>query len=200
MKTIQIFDNIISKSEQDKFENHLYSLDFPWFYVRDIALKDNQTQKRPGFTHSFQKFGKVNSEGFDFIKKISQSVNKKLKNDLKEYHTRSFLQLPLNENYLFKNSKTKHLEDTPHLDLWIPHTVYLYYINDCDGDTIIYDYKSKHKDDIPNYEQIKVLKKVTPKKGRVVVFDGMYWHSSSQPTIGPRCIINFDMIDENNNI
>jgi hypothetical protein len=27
-----------------------------------------------------------------------------------------------------------------------------------------------------------------------VVFDGMTWHSSTQPTEGPRCIVNFDMV------
>ena len=35
------------------------------------------------------------------------------------------------------------MEDTLHLDLRIEHLVFLYYVNDCDGDTIIYDYKKK---------------------------------------------------------
>ena len=92
----------------------------------------------------------------------------------------------------YKNSK--HKEDTPHIDLHHPHTVFLYYINDADGDTVLYNYKSKNIKDIPNYEDIKIIKKVKPKQGRVLVFDGMTWHSSTQPTKGPRCIINFDMV------
>ena len=48
--------------------------------------------------------------------------------------------------------------------------------------------------DIPNYEDVKIMKKIRPKQGRVLVFDGMTWHSSTQPTKGPRCIINFDMV------
>lgn len=197
---IQVFDNIVNKKIQNNIEEHFYSTNFPWFFVNDIALEDNSNQRRPGFNHYFKIKGKVNSEGFDFVKQVSQKVNEKLKNNLLEYHVRSFLQLPLNKDFLSNNSKTPHLEDTPHLDLLIPHTVYLYYINDCDGDTIIYDYKSKHKDDIPVYEDLKILKRVTPKKGRVVVFDGMYWHSSSQPTLSHRGVINFDMINDDNNI
>ena len=56
------------------------------------------------------------------------------------------------------------------------------------------NYVSKNISDVPNYEDIKMVKKITPKQGRVVVFDGMTWHSSTQPTKGPRCIINFDMV------
>ena len=33
-----------------------------------------------------------------------------------------------------------------------------------------------------------------PKQGRVVCFDGFFWHTSQQPTIGPRCIINYNVI------
>ena len=111
---------------------------------------------------------------------------------LQMYQVRSFLQLPLNETLLFKDRK--HREDTPHIDIEQPHTVFLYYVNDADGDTVIYDYVSKNVKDVPNYEDIKMIKKITPKQGRVVVFDGMTWHSSTQPTQGPRCIVNFDMV------
>ncbi len=70
----------------------------------------------------------------------------------------------------------------------------MYYVNDADGDTVLYDYLSKNIKDIPNYEDIKIVNKMTPKQGSVIVFDGMTWHSSTQPTKGPRCIINFDMV------
>ena len=53
---------------------------------------------------------------------------------------------------------------------------------------------SKNIKDAPFYEDIKIAHRVTPKQGRVVVFDGMTWHSSTQPTEGPRCIVNFDMV------
>jgi hypothetical protein len=36
-------------------------------------------------------------------------------------------------------------------------------------------------------------KRVTPKRGRAVLFDGSRYHCSSQPTIGYRTIINFDL-------
>ena len=189
---IKILDNIIPKKQQEEIKNFMYGKTFPWYFVSDITHLDNQHQSRPGHFHLMVDKGKTNSDYISEIKKISDSVNKKIKKKLQMYQVRSFLQLPLNEKLLYSDSK--HREDTPHIDIEQPHTVFLYYVNDADGDTVIYDYVSKNVKDVPNYEDIKMVKKITPKQGRVVVFDGMTWHSSTQPTKGPRCIVNFDMV------
>ena len=107
---------------------------------------------------------------------------------------RSFLQLPLNKGYIGEGV------DTPPLDRTEPHLVFLYYVNDSDGDTIIYNYKSKSPTDIPFFEDVKEQKRVKPKQGRVVIFDGMYWHTAEQPTKDVRCIINFNIANGNNDI
>ena len=52
--------------------------------------------------------------------------------------------------------------------------------NDSDGDTVF-------------FEKEKVIKKVTPKKGRIVLFDGETLHSGGFPTDNPRCIVNFNI-------
>jgi hypothetical protein len=189
---VKVFDNIISKKQQEEIKNFIYGKNFPWYFTADISYDSNKHQARPGHFHNFVKEGKINSEYVSKIKQISDNVNKKIKKNLQMYKVRSFLQLPLNETLIYKNSK--HKEDTPHIDLHLPHTVFLYYINDADGDTVIYDYVSKNINDVPYYEDLSIIKKVTPKQGRVIVFDGMTWHSSTQPTKGPRCIINFDMV------
>jgi hypothetical protein len=31
---------------------------------------------------------------------------------------------------------------------------------------------------------------VTPKQGRVVIFDAYHWHAETQPGTGMRCVIN----------
>ena len=100
---------------------------------------------------------------------------------------RSFLQLPLNIDFAGTGV------DTPHLDRFEPHLVYLYYVCDSDGDTIIYDYKTEKEGDVPFFEDVKELKRITPKQGRVVVFDGMYWHTAEQPKKDVRCILNFNI-------
>ena len=189
---MRVFDNIVSKKESEKIKNTLFEKTFPWYFTNDISHVDNEYQRRPGHFHLFMDKGNSNSAAVEIVESISDKVNKKLKKNLSMYQVRSFLQLPLNEKLLFKDNRQK--EDTPHIDIDRPHTVFLYYVNDADGDTVIYDYVSKNIKDVPYYEDLSIIKKVTPKQGRVIVFDGMTWHSSTQPTKGPRCIINFDMV------
>ena len=186
---MKILDNILTKEEQEDFKNTLHGAKFNWFYIPDVTKLDNNQQQRPCLTHLYMNNGHINSVWYDYVKKISDNVNKKLKKKLRPVQVRSFLQLSLNKKFLGKEKI-----DTPHIDLDIPHTVYLYYVNDCDGDTVLYNYKSKDKKDIPIFEDIKELKRITPKQGRVVVFDGRYWHTAEQPTKGTRTIVNFDMV------
>ena len=94
---------------------------------------------------------------------------------------RSFLQFPL------KNIDTS-VEDTPHIDLdeGEEHIVVLYYVIDSDGDTIIYNERTES----PSYTE---KQRVSPKQGRVVIFEGGQYHTAQQPTKGTRCIVNYNI-------
>ena len=88
-----------------------------------------------------------------------------------------------------------------HVNQKFPHLVLLYYVNDSDGDTIFFD---KSIDDVEindilmdNPEtkyNFDIIDKVSPKKGRILFFDGKRYHASSSPTKGIRCIITLDLI------
>jgi hypothetical protein len=80
------------------------------------------------------------------------------------------------------NTKLDHW--SPHNDLPFEHTVVIYYINDSDGDTVFFD---RHG---------KITDKVTPKRGRVCVFDGSILHGAGIPKTGPRLIANFDILNK----
>ena len=40
-----------------------------------------------------------------------------------------------------------------------------------------------------------IKKKVSPKQGRVVLFDGRHWHTAQQPNHNLRCIVNYNLRD-----
>lgn len=91
--------------------------------------------------------------------------------------------------------------DIIHINREIPHLVMLYYVNDCDGDTILYD---KSVEDIPkkfliypsSVECPNIIHRITPKRGRILFFDGRTYHAPSTPTTGIRCIITLDLFGE----
>lgn len=68
----------------------------------------------------------------------------------------------------------------PHTDRSEEHLGLIYYVNDSDGDTIF-------------FEGDKELQRVTPKKGRIVLFDGSTLHAGGFPTDNPRCIVNYNL-------
>lgn len=69
--------------------------------------------------------------------------------------------------------------NNPHVDFPFPHMVGLYYVNDSDGDTIIWDGDKKES--------------ITPKRGRFAVFDGKYYHASACPRNNPtRIVLTFN--------
>ena len=48
----------------------------------------------------------------------------------------------------------------------------------------------------PALSHYYVLKKITPKQGRLVIFDGDIEHTAKQPQDDVRCVINFDIQEQ----
>lgn len=95
---------------------------------------------------------------------------------------------------LIKNTSKN---DTIHVNRDIPHLVMIYYVNESDGDTILYDKTLK---DIPfevecpeDYCELNITHRISPKKGRILFFDGSVYHAPSAPTKSTRCIITLDL-------
>ena len=193
---IYVFDDIINLDLQEEIKNVLVSdyvycnQPFPWYYLDDITVTydDPNSQRRPGFTHEYVKYeGKEKSTGKQLSRFHNLLLpilkNACLKMEIKDINVllgRSFLQLPLN----LKNRDV----DTPHRDIYDRDDffVVLYYVCDSDGDTIIYN-ETKESD------QYTIKQRVTPKKGRVVIFDGILMHTAEQPLNKTRCIVNYNL-------
>ena len=81
---------------------------------------------------------------------------------------------------------------TPHVDDISPeHThTFIYYVNDSDGDTLIYDefYTTWN-----NYDKRTLVQRVTPKKGTGVLINGMRYHSNEVGRDEHRVVINMNL-------
>ena len=92
------------------------------------------------------------------------------------------------------NFQSKFLSDpdcynTPHYDNLNEHLVIIYYVNDSDGDTFIFE-----NDKYP----LKIKKRVSPKAGRFVIFNGNHFHAGIHPKSNDyRIVINFNLMKNN---
>tara|TARA_B100000945_G_scaffold19341_1_gene14052 strand:+ start:269 stop:979 length:711 start_codon:yes stop_codon:yes gene_type:complete len=78
--------------------------------------------------------------------------------------------------------------------------VMLYYVNDCDGDNYFYKIKDGHENDDDvntNYYNPKKLSLAhieSPKKGKLLLFDGDTIHASSSPSKNLRMTLNINIL------
>ena len=174
-KFIEVYDNILPIELVNDIEQKvLYDIDY--FYKRNITHNELD-EYSPGFTKTFiDREINLTSPLSPYLNQILYRLCSYLNINLYEiFNGRIFLQLPLEKD----NTPSNNI----HTDRDIPHLVCLYYVTDSDGDTILYEDDEKTE-----------IKRVTPKKGRIVFFDGSIKHCSSHPSKSHRAIVNFDFV------
>ena len=193
---VKVIDNFIDKKYQESIKEEMFgAFDkngdwqesyFPWYYAEDVtAAGDDDSQHRPGLGHVYVEFddespGYVVSDYHELFIPLLKKVGLKCGvRDVKVLQGRSFLQFPI--------QRERGEPDLPHIDINNKiHIVGLYYVVDSDGDTVIYNEREESK-------TYTVKKRVTPKQGRIVIFDGGLYHTAEQPLNNTRCIVNYNI-------
>jgi len=195
---IFVFDDVLPEQQQEGLKKMLLSSNFPWFYTPDVT-GDHSQDGRPAFNHYLIDGDKVNVGGKPLML-LQQLINNSLsrlyeelqvKAEYQLFRMRTFLQMPL-------ANLTGSRLDAHHVDFpQKRHLSILYYVFDADGDTVIFE-NMYHPDNtkIPEIDELVVKQQVTPRQGRVVVFDGYHWHTGTQPETGMRCVINSNVFQK----
>ena len=187
---IWVFDDIIDKDYQDKIEEILLDNRYSWYFIPQISSPPVGSVPRPAFQHQYvHKSGNINSSMHEMSMGVVEAACEKIGFKYNYVHqSRSFLQLPL-------RNVDRDILDPVHIDdEHTPHLVVLYYVKDSDGDTVIYNNHYGKDKKRPLENDLEIKKTVTPKKGRVVIFDGWFWHTAQQPSNDTRCVINYNVI------
>ncbi len=183
-----IFEDLIDEQTQDLIEEDILSQDFPWFFcpytidltnatdlektfVYEQGLNPNQ------FVHLVISESKVNSQKIELIRPVLQNLAEKMqKNIYVEKAKFNFLPQAISDDYHY-----------PHVDIKSDSDdmmSMIYYVNNCDGDTYFFD------DIGPKTKTYTtVVDKVTPKKGKAVIFESKQFHSGSSPVVSEKRIV-----------
>jgi hypothetical protein len=176
---LYICDDVLSDEEIDEIESTLTHPTFNWFYQNSTNLIKYNTNI-PFMCHLYIRDGRVNSNksnlAIQLLDKFCDSTDFKYEKVLRAQ-----------TNLLFKQSQET--ISPPHVDDLAKHHVLIYYVNDTDGDTLIY-----------GEDRSTVIEKVTPKKGRFFLFDGSLYHSATAPiTHQIRLVFNYNIVLQENN-
>ena len=177
------FDNILPESEVIKIDNEFKEC--PWNVSGNLVslststidnYKDNPNVKDYlKFTHDFYDL-KSQSDNTKICDVVFNGFLKHIELDnVTMFRAKANLQTQFTNN-------NEQIHNTPHVDMIdMPHYVLIYYVNDSDGDTILFN------------EDESIIAKISPKKGRYLIFNGNTLHAGSNPTNKDyRIIINYN--------
>ena len=185
-----VFDDIINLTYQTKIKELMMNkgsynnLHFPWYVMKDISFSEEYEDQggRFVFIHNFAVEEGISSQFHPFFLKLIQNSCKKINLKKVEIHQgSSILELP---------SFEKDFIDDPYASVKNSVSM-IYFVTDSDGDVIIYNEKEKSK-------SYTIKKKISPKQGRVILFDGELYHVDEEPNEYLRCTVNYDFIDLSN--
>jgi len=189
--TVKVFDNIFTEEEADDLEDIIINL--PWFYNKNTIgygngfIMDDNSVESWQLVHKFYPGddGQINSPFTERVRYYLDLFCERTGNYYEEVYRAK-------ANFQPRWTEDSDKYNTVHVDTPNPHHVLIYYVNDSDGDTFFFD--RRHGEVWITDGNYKVIDRVSPKKGRFVLFDGSIYHAGSNPReYDRRMVLNFDM-------
>lgn len=189
MQDVIIIEQAVPRSVQDALENLALGDKINWFRNKGATYDEGPKMIFPvtpdslevqQFTHTIYELNKPASQMFATILPVITAI---------PYTLKQLIRIKMNL-CVYAKTDNPNAHGMPHVDftqITEPLISAVYCVNDSTGDTLIFDQR---------YGQsgpLTIKTRVTPKKGRLVVFDGALLHAGNTPrTNEPRININFN--------
>lgn len=170
-----VIDDFLEKSYHAHLLHELDSFNFPWYYQRNISYSDNHHANRDN----------LGNFGFGFWIKKEDWTDTSMTKFLMPFCYRVAETISATSIMGVRIDMTmfnpfNHMHQ-PHIDLDIPHYASVYYVNDSDGDTILYN-ESYRGNEVEEMKSLTIKEKISPKANRLLVFNGKYYHTGHSPS------------------
>jgi hypothetical protein len=175
-------DDVIPGLYQDQIEAETASDRMAWFFNRESARRVDVETSYGGFSYVPYRFNEQNLSPspltplllpllFSFCDKAGVPY-------------KSLLRIRIG---LFTRNPGGGPHHNPHVDFYLPHYNALYFVNDCDGDTFIFnetyeDVSLERSIEYTRDRKFTIAHRISPKKGRMIGFEGKQYHASMHPT------------------
>jgi hypothetical protein len=183
MPDIITIDDAIPKAYQNQIEAELASTRMTWFFHEESArsVKSQFDTNFAGFSHPCFNVREANP--------VLSPLNAVLVPILFLFCEKAglpFTTLLRVRIGLFTKASVEAPHHNPHVDFHEPHHTALYYVNDSDGDTFVFNetYEQIGAHQAPAYVnegKFTLANRISPRKGRMAAFDGRHYHASMHP-------------------
>lgn len=180
-----IYNDVLSQENYKGLYNIVTGTYFPWYFQPDIAFNEFKGHERDpmslpsfGFTHTVwdTSRGKV-SELISLMGPIVENFQSQSGIEIN-----NFLRIKINLQVPVKGNTPKNYNGA-HIDRFEPHQTLIYYLNDSDGDTVIFDKLYNIGDDYVKdlSTTLPIKTRIKPVANSLIHIDGFQYHSSSNP-------------------
>jgi hypothetical protein len=189
MKDVMIIDKAVPTSIHDVLETIALGDKINWFRQKRATYAEGTPAIFPvtpdsldvqQFTHTIYEENQPVSKLFGAILPVITAI---------PYTIKQMIRIKMNL-CVYAQTDNPNAHGMPHVDfteIKEPIISAIYFVNDSTGDTVIFDQRFGQS------APLTVKTRVTPKKGRLVVFDGGLLHAGNTPkTNAPRININFN--------
>ena len=189
---IVVIDELMSPSNVLFLLEAVKSTNFPWFYIPNAhTYADEELKDSHGFIHWLLEPPSSGLEASAYLNVFSPILYTAV-----DAAKMKFVELVRARVNLSVRSPSQ-IPGYPHVDWTEPRQYWsaLYYLEDSDGDTLFYDYKCRAGETTIDPLKGSIAERVTPKKNRLVMFNGHIAHSATLPLVHPtRTVVNFCFI------
>ena len=183
MTDIKVIDNVLDEEYFFQLQSYITSDNWPWYYmdnITNVCLGDKQSNY--GFFHIL-KNERGESNQYESVKQLVQTISKHVGSD---HIIRCRMDMTVNRGQSYLNE--------PHVDLTTPHTTTIFYVNDSDGNTVIYNEMYDMPPNVPYlnmHKKLTIKQEIQPKANRLLIFNGLHMHTGHTPTTcNQRVLIN----------
>lgn len=194
MESKMVIDNFLSDEDYSYVKQVVLSPNLPWVYGEKVSCGDwDHGITNPEAKETFGINRDIFNYGIDYkdppeilqcFRPVLRKINQINGGDCQ------LLRLRLSMKF-FKHGFNDGDYNLPHIDYAFPHKSLILYMNDTDGDTYMFNEKFEGE----YLKTFTVKERISPKENRALVFDGLQYHTASNPLYhDTRVIININYI------
>jgi len=191
--------DFLTEEEKIKVYNLFSSAEIPWYFIKTTTsyneelnnvLKDEKTKENFQFIHTLRGDETIFSTHYDYIH------NEIFLKFLYKHKIKCKQILRAKLNFVSSTNYEEGMYQSPHVDYRFPHKVFLYYVNNSDGNTFLFNEKYNEEK-----QKLTIANEIIPEMGKAICFDGLTYHAPSSPKKNEhRIVINIAFIEEEKNV
>lgn len=180
MSNVKEISGLISKSRLNHLHDLVTDMSFDWHHLSDATYEYTIENKKsvPSFCHLLYN-NETKGTYFDVFYPVLLNAL-----DMEGLKLVNLLRMRLGFllNTAYSMPHLPYSWNNPHIDYEQPHTVGLFYLNDTDGDTVVFHQTEES-------EEYRVMHRIKPDANKFAMFDGKYYHASSCPKMFTKRIV-----------